>query len=555
MGDVMADLPDFSTCDREPVAFINQIQQFGALIVLDAELNVVQVSENVEAWLEVSKEDLLGLPAVQFLTERQFDVLTTFVASPHLTSTTIGLIPPRGTAVAHKSGRFVLLEVEAREHLNGGPDEALGDLKASSQLISKQRKIEELMPLVARAVKKIAGYERVMIYRFHQDWHGEVIAEEVDEGCDSYIGHHFPASDIPEPARRLFAANWIRVIEDVSAEPVGLFPAVPEGYASAVDLTPSMLRQPSPIHIEYLKNMDVGASMTISLMVENQLWGLIACHHRSARHLGYWLRSTCEFVGKHASQQLTRVVKDQANQLVSRFARIAEGALQAASPREVMKAVGTDLKKALSASAAIYVALDGGLYGDTKSLPAPVLLALTDWLLANPREFFFSNRMCNVVPAFANASSASGLISVRAGDGYLVVLRPEYLQTWGGDPNKAVRDDVGGRIHPRNSFAAWTEDVRGKSLDWAEGELLAAQALGALFDASASVHMIDMDANFLCSEMRGSLERSLRAVTDLCDDKLCEPRLRLKLESIGAQYRDLLDALPAGSNGGNAQAS
>ena len=160
--------------------------------------------------------------------------------------------------------------------------------------------------MAARQLKALLGFDRVMVYRFHSDDTGEVFAEAREMRLESFFGLHYPASDIPPQARKLYLTNILRIISDVADPTVAIAPAVsPAGIP--LDLSLGTLRSVSPIHIEYLRNMGVTASMSISIVVRGKLWGLFACHHYSgARVLPYALRAVAELYAQLFGSSLAR---------------------------------------------------------------------------------------------------------------------------------------------------------------------------------------------------------------------------------------------------------
>ncbi|PLZ96385.1 cyanobacterial phytochrome A, partial [Fischerella thermalis CCMEE 5328] len=170
--------------------------------------------------------------------------------------------------------------------------------RASINKLEETGNLHDFCQILVQEVRKVTGFDRVMLYKFDDDGHGSVIAEEKLETMESYLGLHYPESDIPRPARKLFASNWIRIIPDTHADPVEIFPAINPLSQRRPDLTNSILRSPYSCHIEYLHNMGVGASLTISLIKEGKLWGLIACHHQTPKYVSYEMRKACEFLGR-----------------------------------------------------------------------------------------------------------------------------------------------------------------------------------------------------------------------------------------------------------------
>ena len=150
--------------------------------------------------------------------------------------------------------------------------------------LNRASSLQELYDITARAVRALTGFDRVMVYRYDADYNGEVVAEAKRADLNSFLGLHYPASDIPAQARALYEKNWIRLISDVDYAPAPIEPADHPATGAPLDLTYSTLRSVSPIHLEYLRNMGVRASMSISLLRDDKLWGLIACHHYAGPH-------------------------------------------------------------------------------------------------------------------------------------------------------------------------------------------------------------------------------------------------------------------------------
>lgn len=532
-------LDKLSTCDTEPVAFINQIQPFGALLIIDKSLTIVQASENIGDWLSKSITKVVGQPANTVFNSRHLSVLHDLSDGPVGTSAPIGLLLGSGHAIAQKvTDEYLLVEVESRDPLE---EFASTSFKTALNNISKQRSIDGLADTLASCIHSISGYNRVMIYRFHSDWHGEVIAEAKDEGVDGYLGHHFPASDIPAPARRLFSTNWIRLIADVSARPVGLSPRTIVGKTT--DLTYSSLRQASPIHIEYLRNMNVGASLTISIMLKGQLWGLVACHHEQPRYLDYWTRSMCELLGKHASAQLARVVDEQANALAARISRVAEKALFETPVKDALRALQPELKKVLRLSAVVFFAKNGEVVR-ANGFPEDRLDELKQWLEREGPELYHSECIHEQFPNWANIPNASGVAAVRTPAGYLVALRPEILQTitWGGDPRKPVTEGQD-RLHPRASFAAFVEKAKGRSEVWRDSELQALSFIAQALATASELKRADKLADGLEEEVRERIEQAIGTLGRLAEDPRLDAALKLRIKRLQLQHSEALEAM------------
>jgi chemotaxis family two-component system sensor kinase Cph1 len=361
------------------------------------------------------------------------------------------------------------------------------------QRLSATATLDELTEALAAAVRTLTGFDRVMVYRFDADWNGEVVAEDRREDLEPFLGLRYPASDIPAQARALYATNWLRLIPDATYRPVPLEPDRNPLTGTPLDLSGSMLRSVSPVHLEYLRNMGVVASMSVSLIDGGQLWGLIACHHYSGPHRpSYTDRAAAEFLGRTASLLLPTKVEAGAQGRVVDVAR-RQAQLVAAvgrAPRATSAALTQgdvtvlDLLPATGAA----VRLDGRLVLLGRTPPAERVVPLVTALLGTGTTA--TDALARVVPDASDvAGAASGVLAVDVGAGagdFLAWFRPETPRevTWGGNPHSSEIADgaTGPRLTPRRSFARWTETVRGTSRPWHDHELAAAQALAAHLD-------------------------------------------------------------------------
>ncbi|HEY9713950.1 MAG TPA: GAF domain-containing protein, partial [Chroococcales cyanobacterium] len=278
---------ELSRCDEEQIQFIATTQNFGSLLVADKNRKVIIAA--LQEQFRLSSEEVLGqdvdklLPAI---TERVYAALEG--RSDPSTPLLIRSMKLDGwvTCIAHRQDDLTILEIEMV------PAEQ-NDIPSVKFMKERKDSLESYLSYIAENVRAATGYDRVMIYQFSPDWHGEVVAESAGLDVQRFYGHHFPASDIPAPARALFLQNWVRMIVDVGAEQLPL-----QGAGIKLDLTRSVLRAPANIHLEYLKNMGVAASLTLSLICDGKLWGLIACHHTTPKYVGAEQRSVLALVAK-----------------------------------------------------------------------------------------------------------------------------------------------------------------------------------------------------------------------------------------------------------------
>ena len=325
-----------------------------------------------------------------------------------------------------------------------------------------------------------------MFYRFHEDGSGSVDAEARDAAHEPYLGLRYPASDIPAQARRLYLKNWLRLIFDADQKPARIVPALRPDTGAPLDLSFSVLRSVSPIHIEYMKNMGVRASMSISLIVRNQLWGLISClNHTGPRRVSHRMRSACEFMGRLASLQIAAF--EDRELLASRASRRAtEDALH----RAMKEATGSVLAALVAQPRALMDLVDAGGVAVVENgepvtcggaPPADVIREIARWLeeRGDLRPFSSASLGVHFPPALAASDVASGLLTFALPGARLMWFRPEVIQTvnWGGDPTKPVDAEAGKRLRPRHSFALWKEEVRARSRPWTPSDLEAADEL------------------------------------------------------------------------------
>jgi light-regulated signal transduction histidine kinase (bacteriophytochrome) len=356
--------------------------------------------------------------------------------------------------------------------------------------VQRASTLHELAAIITQEMRRTTGFERVMFYRFHEDGSGSVDAEARDAVHEPYLGLRYPASDIPAQARRLYLKNWLRLIFDTDQKPAPIVPSLRPDTGAPLDLSFSVLRSVSPIHIEYMKNMGVRASMSISLIVRNQLWGLISClHHTGPRRVSHRMRSACEFIGRLASLQIA-AFEDRELLALRASRRATEDALH----RAMKEATGSVLAALVTQPRALMDLVDAGGVAVVENgvengehvtcggaPPADVIREIARWLeqKGDLRAFSSASLGVHFPPALAASDVASGLLTFALPGARLMWFRPEVIQTvnWGGDPTKAVDAEAGKRLRPRHSFAQWKEEVRARSRPWTPSDLDAADEL------------------------------------------------------------------------------
>ena len=542
-----------SQCDREPIHLLGGVQPHGALLAFDEPALVLRVvSANTGALLGRPPAALLGHPLAALLTPTSLALVTQALAQPLSGSLRIEVDGRLFNALPHRVDGLVVLDLEPITD-SPGEEEALAQVDRLLSPLARAQGPRGLLQVMAESVRTLTGFDRVMVYRFDEDWHGEVLAESRDEAVDSFMGLHFPASDIPAQARALYTRHTLRLIVDARAAPVPLLPAVLPGAGRPLDLSGSTLRSVSPIHLEYLANMGVGASMSISLLREGRLWGLVACHHRTPLRLSATTRRACELLARLMALQLASEERASVSVELARRAH-----LQTSLVDKLSEDAGT-LPAALSRQGELLVGLTGAggaalllggaplLVGATPS--AEEVMALAGWIAGRGLEgTFHTERLSRFhPPASAYADVASGVLAVRLDETaprFILWFRPEVARTvtWAGNPQKPVVAGPGeDRLHPRASFQDWKETVRETSLPWAPEDLASALTfrgalVGVLLRHSAALARSNAELDAFGGTVAHDLKEPLRGIQQYVGFLLEDHG-----ESIGADGRKQLE--------------
>ncbi|MEO0378498.1 MAG: GAF domain-containing protein, partial [Cyanobacteria bacterium P01_A01_bin.17] len=393
-------------------------------------------------------------------------------------------------------------------------------VKAPISRLQKTQTVTELCHIAATEIRRITGFDRVMVYRFDQAGAGDVIAEDRRADLQAFLGLHYPATDIPQQAKHLYRLNLLRLIPDAVYEPIPLEPQKNPVTDASLDMSLSVLRSVSPVHREYLGNMGVRASMSISLLKNQQLWGLIACHHCSPKPLSYELRTICEFLGQSISLELA--TKSETEDLDDRVrlqaiqADFVKASVHCQTLADSLSQDPDNLMALGRASGLIfYEGSQVTPFGKTP--PEPVTQNLLDWVEQQFEEdpvLYTTESLGQRYPEIANYGQiASGLMALRISRAqkiYLLWLRPEVVQTvdWGGQqkPQEGVDADGLPYLSPRKSFERWQETVQMRSLPWKPCEREAALELrstiiGIVLQKSDELTLLNADLERSNSEL------------------------------------------------------
>jgi chemotaxis family two-component system sensor kinase Cph1 len=492
---------DIESCAREPIHIPGAIQPHGVLLVLSVpNLQIMQVSENCDLILGIPTEFLLGKGLSSFLDAAQMArVQFALQAADPAENNPVRLEllsrheAGRLDGVVHSHDGLYILELEPSlpPQQSYFLDFYRNIAKCTDRLYAAQS-MRAVLNEAANGVRQITGFDRVMIYRFMENGDGEVLAESKRSDVEPYLGLRYPASDIPEQARQLYLLSPIRNIPEVPYTPVPLLPAINPETRRPADLSYASLRSVSPVHCEYLMNMGVAASMSVSIVRDGKLWGLVACHHLSPKFLSYEVRRACCFVGQVLAGEIGRreaaeesAFAMRATMMQARFLELV-AAPSSGALFDLTHSNPTLLDYLPAGGAAVVIADKVQSCGATPS-DGEVLSLMKRLRSAGAPNTFFTNCLRNHFAAFETmAHTASGVIALevsREPSSYIFFFRPEVTQTvtWGGDPAKAVvAKENGFRLSPRKSFAAWKEKSRATALPWTKLEIRAADELRKL---------------------------------------------------------------------------
>jgi len=484
---------DFSNCDRELVQYPGAIQPHGAMLVVDeTDYTVLQASANSVDVLGIEAEELLGRTIADVLGEGAGQFFDRIERMP-LEKTPVHVLreffagsTPGVNIFAHRCSGGLVLELELIEDDADGINGNLyTEVRETTSLLQATENLQDFFDLAVERIREFSGYDRVMAYKFAEDGSGHVIAESKRDELEPYLGLHYPATDIPQPARRLFSMSWLRHLPDVNYVPVPLVPENHPKTGKPVDMSYAMLRSVSVMYTDYLKNMGVKSSMVMPLMKEGALWGLISSmHHQAPRHIPHEVRMATEMLShmlsllmaakedaEGAERQLHRTaVNDQLVEALCREPNLHRSLGDRESDLNLLSLVNAQ-------GAAVIARNEISLMGKTPTKEQ--IAALAAWLVSHNQPVLAIDRLPEQYPpAEEFRSVASGVLSALLStteQELLLWFRPEHIEivNWAGDPKKPMKvSETDGQIRlmPRASFALWKESVTGRCEPWHKDE-------------------------------------------------------------------------------------
>lgn len=544
---VNRDIVNLTNCESEPIHIPGTIQPHGFLLGIKKGVSKIDFcSANSADFIGLRPEQLLGKLIPEIFPEEQAAAFMHYANDEVIDSAKPFVFTLYGTSyntTVHQSGENVILELEPFPDGTLNLPNLYNQTRNFVSIMEKSSHLLELCQDIANETRAITGYDRVMIYRFDPDYNGEVIAESKREDLVSFSGQKYPHTDIPVQARELYIRNPMRMIADINYTPVPLLTIddSPEKGNHSLDLSLSILRSVSPIHIEYLKNMGVGATLTISLLLNHKLWGLIACHHYSPKILPHYTRLSALLQGHFLTSQIAvrevaeefEIGEEVDRALVSSLTLLHENEnfIEACHQSPYL------LQLANATGAAIFY--NGQVYTNGLVPDDDELIRLFDFLsLHYPSKELDTNRLISIYPEARNISKyAAGVIyhSMGSGNGDGVLwLRQEEIETinWAGNPDKAVLPNEDGvRLSPRKSFELWKEIVKDKSLPWKKSEINAASSFSYALQKHVNFQVIraQEDKNRILNEELQVANKELANLNWISTHDLKEPLRKIQM--------------------------
>lgn len=484
---------DVMECDREPIHIPGCIQPHGYLFVLADDLRVISASANVEDLFGDPSAAVIGRPLSALVTAASFAGLSVALAqsdpsaaNPIKVELQSKAVPPLN-GILHRHDGLTFLELEPRDDAQSS-NEFFRSVRVAIRRLQAAAGLVDACDIAVREVRRITGFDRVKVYRFSADWSGQVIAESRSDVVPSLLDFHFPSSDIPAQSRLLYTVNTIRIIPDIGYRPSPLVPDRNPATGAPIDLSFAVLRSVSPTHVEYMTNMAIYGAMSISLIRDGKLWGMISCHNAKPRFVPYEVRQACELIAQVLTWQISVLEEGEIVRHSVRVRALQNKLLHELGDEKSLHAglslVGEEMLALMSAGGFALCGFDEiASFGRTPN--EGQIRALAAWLArSQPRGVFETDRLSALYPqAAAFSDTASGLLAVplgRAATTLMLWFRPEVAQTvtWGGDPHKPVRIGPSGkRLQTRASFDAWREEVRDRSVPWRSHEVASAEEI------------------------------------------------------------------------------
>lgn len=554
---------DLTSCEREPIHQLGGVQAFGCLFAFSNDWLLAHVSDNCGRFLNQSVDDLLGTPAANiFARDALHDMRSRLQwlqfsdAGERMFGVDVFGDKRLFDVALHQSEDLIIIEVELSDA--GNRMDAMSVVRSMMARLGSGGTFEKFLDQAARQVRFVTEFDRVMIYRFLPDGAGEVVAEARTPQVESFLGLRYPSYDIPPQARTLYLRNHFRIIADVNGQVSRLVPQI-RYDGQPVDLSLSVLRSVSEIHLEYLRNMGVGASLSISIIVDGKLWGLFACHHYSPKHVTFDRRTAAELFSQMFSREVAKREQDEMLAIEDEARSLHDRIMSTIS---VEGSVFDNLKDYLEAFMEV-IKCDGvGILVD-EDYASLGLAATPDEVLelrkllnrSASSKVFSSHNLSNLMGESAFTRRIPGVLAIpvsRRPRDYLIFFRGEVVHsvTWAGNPEKPVQyGPNGARLTPRKSFDAWKEEVTGQSAHWTRSDLkitgiLRTTLLEVILRSVDATDRLHREANQRQDTLIAELNHRVRNILTLIQGVISQSRLSTDtLEDFTSLVNDRISAL------------
>ncbi len=540
-------------CADEPIHIPGSIQPHGYFLALHSkDLKIYAASQNLIELTGRTPEELIDQPAETIVRKKDLKAIGKSRLSSNATNHNpeiLHILTAKKerpfSAIINREGDLFLIDLEPDLPDSHNPGDLYIQSKNFVAGMTSATEDQEIFNTSVEQIRKLTGFDRVMMYRFDKQYNGQVVAESKKDGLNSFMGQHFPESDIPRQARKLYLQNPIRLIADVGEDNCPVLPA-----DRTVNMSKSSLRSVSPIHIQYLRNMGVGASMSLSLVVDDRLWGLIACHHYGSRKVSNQIRAASVFLGQIISYLLNMKTRSDTAELEGKLqtlaAQLVEIMAHEVDFEDGLIKENQTLLELVHASGVAWN-LTGELHRFGKTPPPDRIQAIINWLRnKNERIVYHTESLPKEDETFADlAEIASGILVLPLSlkhDQFMIWFRKEVIETkeWGGKPEKVIEftDDGSHRLMPRSSFALWKETVRRTSHEWQEVEI----SIATKFRNSLMNYVV-LKSDRL-KDLNDQLETKIRERTELLNSEInsrknTEEQLQVSLDEVKRSNSEL----------------
>ena len=481
---------DSEFCGSVPLNYVNQIQAYGVLVVLNRiTFDILQVSQNISDILNAEAEDVVETGFGNYILPAEYDTLksTSFKNIKQLPLYFTFKNNKKFLGIVHSKDDMLLIELEPIGSANEVSNSFITvyqDVRFAMTAIDNATTLEEACDITVTELQRLSGFDRVMVYKFDEDWNGSAIAEVKTDDLEPYLGLRFPASDIPKQARALYLKNAYRQIPDRNYKPVKLYPVINPQTNSFTDLSDCNLRGVPAVHLEYLGNMNATCSMSTRIIKDGELWGLISCHHKDAKFLDYEHCTVFELLSNVISTKISSLQAQKDLLVRNNLRDIQTGLLehlygeQHNTLFEGLNDSGNSILSLLNVEG-VAISHNGNI--DTiGNVPGKnELKDLSLWLQSNASNKIHHTTSVSIeydaAAKYSDIASGMIVLPIHSEKGeYIIGFRPEAEQQiqWGGNPDEAIQFEADNKnYHPRNSFDIWKQTVKNTSLPWHEQEL------------------------------------------------------------------------------------